>query len=48
MLAFIYILFFLLSKGVAEAGTINTLFAVWLPNIVFSFIGLILYKTLPR
>ncbi|WP_229248481.1 LptF/LptG family permease [Dyadobacter sandarakinus] len=48
MLAFIYILFFLLSKGVAEAGTINTLFAVWLPNIVFSFIGLLLYKTLPR
>ena len=48
MLAFIYILFFLLSKGVAEAGTINTLFAVWLPNIVFSLIGLILYKTLPR
>jgi len=48
MLAFIYILFFLLSKGVAEAGTINTLFAVWLPNIVFSVIGLVLYKTLPR
>lgn len=48
MLAFVYILFFLLSKGVAEAGTINTLVAVWLPNIVFSFIGLILYKTLPR
>ncbi|MCE7043490.1 LptF/LptG family permease [Dyadobacter sp. CY312] len=48
MLAFIYILFFLLSKGVAEAGTINTLLAVWLPNIIFSFIGLILYKTLPR
>jgi lipopolysaccharide export system permease protein len=39
---------FLLSKGVAEAGTINTLFAVWLPNIVFSLIGVVLYKTLPR
>ncbi len=48
MLAFIYILFFLLSKGVAEAGNINTLLAVWLPNIVFSCIGVILYKTLPR
>jgi lipopolysaccharide export system permease protein len=48
MLAFVYILFFLLSKGVAEAGTINTLLAVWLPNIIFSFIGVILYKTLPR
>ncbi|GAB3174721.1 LptF/LptG family permease [Telluribacter humicola] len=48
LLAFIYILFFLLSKGVAEAGNINTLFAVWLPNIVFSVIGLVLFKTLPR
>lgn len=48
MLAFVYILFFLLSKGVAEAGTINTIFAVWLPNIVFSLIGIVLYKTLPR
>ena len=48
LLAFIYILFFLLSKGVAEAGTINTLLAVWLPNIVFTLIGFLLYKTLPR
>ncbi|TDB64109.1 LptF/LptG family permease [Arundinibacter roseus] len=48
MLAFIYILFFLLSKGVAESGNINTLLAVWLPNIVFTFVGIGLYKTLPR
>lgn len=47
-LAFIYILFFLLSKGVAESGNINTLLAVWLPNIIFSFVGLALFKTLPR
>ncbi len=47
-LAFIYILFFLLSKGVAESGNINTLLAVWLPNIVFTFVGLALFKTLPR
>ncbi len=48
LLAFVYILFFLVSKGIAEAGNINTLFAVWLPNIVFSVIGIVLYKTLPR
>ncbi len=47
-LAFIYILFFLLSKGVAEAGTFSPLLAVWLPNIVFTFIGFVLFKTLPR
>ncbi len=48
MLAFIYILFFLLSKGIAESGSIDTLLAVWLPNIVFSVIGLVLFKSLPR
>jgi lipopolysaccharide export system permease protein len=48
ILAFIYILFFLISKGIAEAGNINTLLAIWLPNIVFSGVGLLLYKTLPR
>lgn len=47
-LAFAYILFYLLSKGIAEAGTINTLLAVWMPNIIFSCIGILLYKTLPR
>lgn len=47
-LAFIYILFFLLSKGVAEAGAFSPLLAVWLPNIVFTFIGFVLFKTLPR
>ncbi len=47
-LAFAYILFYLLSKGIAETGNINTLLAVWLPNIIFSLIGVILYKTLPR
>lgn len=47
-LAFAYILFYLLSKGIAETGNINTLLAVWLPNIIFSLIGIILYKTLPR
>lgn len=47
-LAFAYILFYLLSKGVAETGNINTLLAVWMPNIIFSAIGIALYKTLPR
>ncbi len=47
-LAFAYILFYLLSKGIAETGNINTLLAVWLPNIIFSLIGVVLYKTLPR
>jgi lipopolysaccharide export system permease protein len=48
VLAFVYILFFIISKGIAEAGNIDTLLAVWLPNIVFTLIGILLYRTLPR
>jgi lipopolysaccharide export system permease protein len=47
-LAFVYLLFFMLSKGVAESGKINTILAVWLPNIIFATVGVVLYKTLPR
>lgn len=48
ILAFVYILFYMLAKGVAEGGTIDPLLAVWLPNIVFSGIGVLLYNTIPR
>jgi lipopolysaccharide export LptBFGC system permease protein LptF len=26
----------------------NPILAVWVPNIVFSFIGVVLYKTVPK
>ena len=48
ILAFVYLLFFMLAKGIAESGKINTMLAVWLPNIIFAGIGFVLYKTLPR
>lgn len=47
-LAFVYILFFMMSKGIAEGGGMPPLLAVWLPNIIFSGIGVILYYTIPR
>ncbi|MBC8154433.1 MAG: LptF/LptG family permease, partial [Bacteroidetes bacterium] len=47
-LAFAYLLFFMLAKGIAETGALNPLLAVWLPNIVFTGIGLVLYHTIPR
>ena len=47
-LAFIYILFFMMSKGIAEGGGMPPLLAVWLPNIVFGAVGVGLYYTLPR
>ncbi|UCS95765.1 LptF/LptG family permease [Echinicola marina] len=48
LLAFIYIILFLLSRTFAEAGTSYPLFAVWLPNVIFAVTGLVMYKTVPR
>lgn len=48
LLAFVYIILFILSRTFAENGTAYPIFAVWLPNIVFAATGLLLYKTVPR
>jgi lipopolysaccharide export system permease protein len=48
VLAFIYIMFFVMSRSIALAGNIDPLLACWLPNIIFSAIGLLLYKAVPR
>lgn len=48
VIAFVYILFFIMSRAIAETSSMNQLLAVWLPNIVFSAVGIVLYKTVPR
>jgi lipopolysaccharide export system permease protein len=48
VLAFIYIIFYITSRTIAQAGSMNPLLACWLPNIVFTFIGLGLYKSVPK
>jgi lipopolysaccharide export system permease protein len=48
LLAFIYIIFFIMSRSIAQAGYMNPLLACWLPNLVFTGIGFVLYKTVPR
>ncbi|WP_074225255.1 LptF/LptG family permease [Algoriphagus halophilus] len=48
LLAFIYILLFILSRTFAENGATYPILSVWLPNIVFALTGLVLYKTVPR
>lgn len=47
-LSFIYILFMTVSKTFAISGGTNALFAVWLPNIVFTAIGIYLYYRAPK
>ncbi len=48
LLAFIYIIFFIFSRTSAEAGSIEPIIAIWIPNIIFTIIGLLIYRTVPR
>jgi lipopolysaccharide export system permease protein len=47
-IAFIFIIFFIMSRAIAETEMMNPILSVWLPNISFSLIGLLLYSKLPR
>jgi len=44
VLAFLYILFQTVSSSFAVSGDMPVIMAVWLPNIVFTFIAMYLYK----
>ena len=48
VLSFVYILFLTVSQTFAINGGMNPLLAVWLPNIVFSIIGAVLYVKAPK
>ncbi len=47
-IAFIYILLFIAAKSNAETGSMNPVLAIWLPNIVFSILGALLYRFVPK
>ncbi len=48
VLAFIFILFFMLSRTFAEAGEIPPIVAAWIPNLVFSTLSIFIYMFTPR
>ena len=48
LIAFAFIIFFVMSRAFAENGSLNPLFAVWLPNIIFSVLVLYLYRIIPK
>lgn len=47
-LAFIFILFFTMSRTFAQTGSLRPIVAAWLPNSVFGLLSLIMYKYVPR
>ncbi|TAH26038.1 MAG: YjgP/YjgQ family permease [Cytophagales bacterium] len=48
ILAFVYLIFVILSRSFATSGVISSMMAAWTPNILFSIIGLLMYKFMPR
>jgi lipopolysaccharide export system permease protein len=48
VLAFIFIIFVMLSRNFAQVGSLPPLVAAWVPTAVFSFIGLVLYRYVPK
>jgi lipopolysaccharide export system permease protein len=47
-LSFAFILFFMLFRTFAEAGSTPPQISVWMPNIIFAVIAGIMYKYVPR
>jgi lipopolysaccharide export system permease protein len=47
-LSFLFILFFILFRTFAEAGSMPPAFSVWIPNLLFAGISMLMYKYVPR
>ncbi len=48
LLSFSYILFMQISSVFAVGGGLSPFVAVWIPNLIFLFIGIFLYKNAPK
>lgn len=48
LLAFVFILFFTMTRTFAETGSLPPVLAAWLPNTLFGAISLFMYKYVPR
>ncbi|MEL6539263.1 MAG: LptF/LptG family permease [Bacteroidota bacterium] len=48
ILALTYIALFLFAKGVAEAKGSYLLLTIWTPNVIFSLLGIALYRLIPK
>ena len=47
-LAFIYILFVMLSRNLALVGDMSPIMAAWTPSLLFTGIGLVLFRYVPK
>lgn len=47
-LSFVFLIFFILFRSIADAGDMPPQISVWIPNIIFGAISLVMYKFVPR
>lgn len=47
-LSFVFILFFIMFRTFAEAGSLPPQISVWIPTVIFGVISAIMYKYIPR
>jgi lipopolysaccharide export system permease protein len=47
-LSFIFLIFHILFRSIAEAGDMPPQLSVWIPNVIFAAISLVMYKFVPR
>ncbi len=48
VLAFVFIIFVMLSRNLAQVGSLAPLVAAWVPNTIFAVIGAALYRFVPK
>jgi len=48
IISFIFIIFIITSRGIAEGGLIQPSVALWIPNVVFAIVGGLMYRFVPR
>lgn len=48
ILAFVYLILVILSRNFATSGFISSMMAAWIPNVLFTLIGLVMYRFMPR
>lgn len=48
LIAFVFIIFFIFARSIAEVNSMDPMLAVWLPNIIFTAVGIFLYHIIRR
>lgn len=48
LIAFSFVILFVFAQAIAATDMMHPLLAIWLPNIFFSAVGILMYHTIPR